>query len=96
MTGGSSGGPWILNLGVSAKPDAGLTYGKVTTRNAVVGVTSWGYTDNGIKIQGASMFATNDEFPNAKYGIRGGGNIGAFVDYACEWGWGMQALGFCR
>jgi hypothetical protein len=31
-------------------------------------VTSWGYTDNTIKIQGASMFATNNEFPNTRYG----------------------------
>ena len=67
-----------------------------TPQNAVVGVTSWGYTDNGIKIQGASMFAINAEFRNAKYGIRGGGNIGALVDFACESGWGLQALGYCR
>jgi hypothetical protein len=29
-------------------------------------------------------------------GIRGGGNIGALVDFACEYGWGLQALGKCR
>jgi hypothetical protein len=42
------------------------------------------------------MFAINAEFRNAKYGIRGGGNIGALVDFACESGWGLQALGYCR
>ncbi|GBF91261.1 hypothetical protein Rsub_03581 [Raphidocelis subcapitata] len=98
MTGGSSGGPWLLNLGVDAAASDGVTYGSVATRNAVVGVTSWGYTDNAIKLQGASQFATNAEFPSAKYGIRGGGNIGALVDFACDstGGWGLQAKGFCR
>ncbi|GBF91323.1 hypothetical protein Rsub_03643 [Raphidocelis subcapitata] len=96
MTGGSSGGPWMLNWGVSATASNGVTYGTLNVRNAIVGVTSWGYINKDIKIQGASAFAMNNEFPNAKYGIRGGGNIGAFVDYACEWGWGLQALGYCR
>ncbi|GBF91321.1 hypothetical protein Rsub_03641 [Raphidocelis subcapitata] len=96
MTGGSSGGPRMLNWGVSATASNGVTYGTLNVRNAIVGVTSWGYIDNGIKIQGASMFAINADFPNAKYGIRGGGNIGALVDFACESGWGLQALGYCR
>jgi hypothetical protein len=26
----------------------------------------------------------------------GGGNIGALMDFACESGWGLQALGKCR
>ncbi|GBF91262.1 hypothetical protein Rsub_03582 [Raphidocelis subcapitata] len=98
MTGGSSGGPWLLNLGVDAAASNGANYGSVTTRNAVIAVTSWGRTDAAVKFQGASMFATNNEFPNAAYGIRGGGNIGALVDYACDsaGGWGLQAKGFCR
>lgn len=38
------------------------------------GVTSWGYTDVAIKLQGASYFGVNKEFPDT-YGSRGAGNI---------------------
>ena len=31
-----------------------------------------------------------------KPGIRGGGNIGALVDFACEYGWNLQAQDKCR
>ncbi|GBF92357.1 hypothetical protein Rsub_05559 [Raphidocelis subcapitata] len=91
-TGGSSGGPWLINLGKDA--EGPFTY-DVALRNAVVAVTSWLYSGE-YGLLGASQFATNNEFPEAKYGIRGGGNIGALVSYACESGWGLQAKGFCR
>ncbi|GBF91331.1 hypothetical protein Rsub_03651 [Raphidocelis subcapitata] len=105
LQGGSSGGPWLINLGVDATSSNGGNYGSVSLRNAVVAVTSWGYEDdeNGsYKFQGASMFAINNEYPRSAYGTRGGGNIGALVDFACDSaagvaaGWGLQAKGFCR
>lgn len=97
MTGGSSGGPWLLNLGQDAVA-SGVNYGKVTIRNAVIATTSWGYSDNTIKTQGASVFTQNNEFPGSAYGNRGAGNIGALVWWACDasGGWRLQAKGFCR
>src|SRR5688572_24574770 len=58
MAGGSSGGPWVQNFGdpLSATP-TGL---RNLTRNAVVGVTSYGFADPNVKILGASGF--NAEF----------------------------------
>jgi V8-like Glu-specific endopeptidase len=58
MAGGSSGGPWVQNFGdpLSAAP----TGSRNLTRNAVVGVTSYGFLDTNVKILGASGF--NAEF----------------------------------
>jgi len=58
MAGGSSGGPWVQNFGdpLSAAP----TGVRNLTRNAVVGVTSYGFLDTNVKILGASGF--NAEF----------------------------------
>jgi V8-like Glu-specific endopeptidase len=58
MAGGSSGGPWIQNFGdpLSAAP----TGSRNLTRNAVVGVTSYGFIDPNVRILGASGF--NAEF----------------------------------
>ncbi|GBG00230.1 hypothetical protein Rsub_13144 [Raphidocelis subcapitata] len=95
MTGGSSGGPWLINMGVDAVLGGPATYGDVSIRNAIVGVTSWGFTDLSIKIQGASEFASNSAFPAAKYGNYGAGNIGALMFIACE-NWGLRAAGKCR
>jgi V8-like Glu-specific endopeptidase len=53
MTGGSSGGPWVENFG---DPASAAPTGTWTTRNAVVGVTSYGYTNPDVKILGASEF----------------------------------------
>lgn len=55
MTGGSSGGPWLENFGEGAPPTGGFN-----TRNAVVGVTSYIYLDNGASlIEGASQLSTD-------------------------------------
>jgi V8-like Glu-specific endopeptidase len=57
MTGGSSGGPWVENFGDanSAPPQGGFA-----TRNTVVGVTSYIYTDGGAAlIEGASSLNAN-------------------------------------
>ena len=58
MTGGSSGGPWVENFGDPAS--AAPTGSRNLTRNSVVGVTSYGFTDPSVKVLGASGF--NAEF----------------------------------
>ena len=59
MNGGSSGGPWIGNFGL---PSAltGESAGSFTPSNVIMGVTSWGYTSNAPKEQGASPFTSNN------------------------------------
>jgi|CXWL01.1.fsa_nt_gi V8-like Glu-specific endopeptidase len=52
MTGGSSGGPWVQNFGYLA---TGQSDSAGTSRNQVVGITSYGYTNAGIKLQGSSI-----------------------------------------
>ncbi|MDN2566006.1 hypothetical protein N1F89_07220 [Aquibium sp. A9E412] len=85
LSGGSSGGPWIVNF--STRPlltnTSDASYGAMPTRNVIVGTTSWGYTNKDINVQGASWFGQNNEFPNASYGSYGAGNIGALVQYTC-------------
>lgn len=69
QTGGSSGGPWVVNLGIAPVLSGGVTVGQEGTANTVVGATSWGYIDNTIKQQGASSFLST--------------NIVRLVDAAC-------------
>lgn len=52
MTGGSSGGPHIANIGAIA--DSSPNGGGYPYRNIVFAATSWGYVDPSIKVQGAS------------------------------------------
>jgi V8-like Glu-specific endopeptidase len=59
MCGGSSGGPWLVNLGVRPAL-TGTTAGTAPDANIVVGVTSWGYTSNGPKETGASAFTSTN------------------------------------
>jgi V8-like Glu-specific endopeptidase len=72
QTGGSSGGPWIINFGDAASLSDGLKRGSRANRNVIVGVTSWGYvgTGAGIKQQGASPFTSQ--------------NLGVLVKEACR------------
>jgi hypothetical protein len=58
MQGGSSGGPHIANLGRIR--DSSAEPGEYPYRNVVFGVTSWGYNDESIKIQGASSLSGPD------------------------------------
>lgn len=74
LTGGSSGGPWIANYGIDADLRKDANYGQDADRNVVMAVTSWGYEDPNILLQGASFFGTNKEYPGT-YGTRGSGNI---------------------
>jgi hypothetical protein len=83
LTGGSSGGPWLVNFGTRPNLDAGADLANASVSNVIVGVTSYGYTDAGLNVQGASFFGQNYEFPLPAYGIYGGGNIGALVQYIC-------------
>ena len=84
QTGGSSGGPWLVNLGRSptVTDTTRANLGSSTTQ-AVVGVTSYGATAVGYNRQGASFFGQNKEYPNSWYGPTnrnyGAGNIGALV-----------------
>ena len=62
QTGGSSGGPWLVNFGV--KPVlSGTAVGAEANRNTVVNVTSWGHTSTSIKEQGASAFTSGNIVP---------------------------------
>ncbi|MUL37331.1 trypsin-like serine peptidase [Gloeocapsopsis dulcis] len=93
MTGGSSGGPWLVNFGDNA---VGGNYGSANLRNIVVGVSS--YVNNEQRM-GSSWFGQNVEFPNSTYGNRGAGNIGKLVYDACDnpalTGWQLQSKGRC-
>jgi len=68
MTGGSSGGPELVNLGIRPVL-VGTTFGSGASPNMVIGVTSWGPTSTSPKYQGASPFLST--------------NIGALVTAAC-------------
>ncbi|MCC2097262.1 MAG: trypsin-like serine protease [Hyphomicrobiales bacterium] len=84
MTGGSSGGPWLVNFGTVPNVNTNnASLGVAADPNIVVGVTSWGYITVGVNVQGASWFGQNFEFPNANYGGYGAGNIGALVQATC-------------
>jgi len=87
MTGGSSGGPWLVNFGATPVITGKASLGNAAVADVVMGVTSWGY-DSGNNTQGSSWFGQNAEFSKAAYldshGVnRGGGNIGALVAAAC-------------
>jgi hypothetical protein len=56
QTGGSSGGPNLVNLGIPGRFDGNW----MIDFNIVVGVTSWGYTDTSIKIAGSSPFTSRN------------------------------------
>ena len=60
MNGGSSGGPWIVNIGVQPVLSGGLTQGSMAAYNIVVGVTSWGFINQAIKQQGAAPFTSTN------------------------------------
>lgn len=84
MTGGSSGGPWLVNFGTVPSIDSGANLGNYSLPNVVVGVTSYGYSDVGLNVQGASFFGQNHEFPAPDYGGYGAGNIGALLQTMCN------------
>ena len=64
MQGGSSGGPHISNIGNLL--DSATNKGEFTARNRVFAVTSWGYTDESVKIQGSSSLSGPSNSNNFK------------------------------
>jgi len=85
LTGGSSGGPFVVNFaGQNAALSGGARKGK-KSRMAVIGVTSWGSSDpNTPKDNYSSQFRQNTAYPDADYGGYGGGNIGALINTLCS------------
>lgn len=84
MTGGSSGGPWLVNFGTRPNVAYPGDLGYNSASNIVVGVTSWGYTGlPGVNVQGSSFFGQNTEFPLSDYGGYGAGNIGKLMQDVC-------------
>jgi V8-like Glu-specific endopeptidase len=62
MCGGSSGGPWLINFGI--RPSlTGTSLGSSPIENQIIGVTSWGSTDNAVKWMGASPFLSTNVLP---------------------------------
>lgn len=66
QTGGSSGGPELVNLGISPVLSSGISHGSEAGYNTVVGVTSWGYINQAVKQQGASPFLSTNIVPLVK------------------------------
>ena len=92
QTGGSSGGPEIINFGRQPDISSGAYIGYHPLRNILVGVTSWGFVDRTQQLQGASWFGQNKEFPSSKYKDTAGknwgaGNIGALMRFVCGRGY---------
>lgn len=61
QTGGSSGGPWLVNLGIPATL-SGTGYGASAAYNIVVGTTSW-QSSTTVKLMGASPFLSTNIVP---------------------------------
>ncbi len=100
QTGGSSGGPEITNFGRGPSHSSGAGTGIKRSRNILVGVTSWGYTDNTQQVQGASWFGQNKEFRSRAYRDTAGknwgaGNIGALMRYVCGKGYLNLNTNYC-
>lgn len=62
QTGGSSGGPEIMNFGTETSATGPSATDEAP--NVVVAVTSWGFTSGKVKVQGASRFSRNTTFTN--------------------------------
>lgn len=76
QTGGSSGGPWIMNFGQD--PASTSSAPSFNARNRVVATTSWGYVSSALKVQGASRFDNNAAFP-----APGPSNFESLLNSAC-------------
>lgn len=77
QSGGSSGGPWLVNFG-SSPSRSGNPAPRQGNDNVVVATTSWGYTDGKQEVMGASRFGNNSKFKKA-----GRSNIQALYNDAC-------------
>ena len=84
LTGGSSGGPWIVNFSGRNPVLTGGAVAGTASGITVIGVTSWGAADpNAPKNNYSSQFGQNTRYPLANYGIYGGGNIGSLLNTLC-------------
>lgn len=99
FTGGSSGGPWIVNFASVVPVLSGGAVPGTASVMAITGVTSWGTSDpNNPKDNYSSQFAQNTRYPNADYGGYGAGNIGSLLNSLCNTKIGTQtlkSLGYC-
>jgi hypothetical protein len=85
FTGGSSGGPWIVNFGAQSPVFSGGASAGSFSGMWVVGVTSWGSADpNTPKDNYSSRFGQNTQYPNANYGGRGAGNVASILTTLCN------------
>jgi hypothetical protein len=100
FTGGSSGGPWVVNFrGRSAVLSGGAVEGAASGL-AVIGVTSWGSSDPNVpKDNYSSQFRQNTRYPLASYGIYGAGNIASLLNTLCSaaapGGGTLASRGYC-
>jgi hypothetical protein len=101
FTGGSSGGPWIVNFRSRTAALAGGAVEGDAPAIAVIGVTSWGTSDpNDPKDNFASQFRQNTRYPNASYGVYGAGNIASLLNTLCNAaapeGGTLASQGYCN
>jgi V8-like Glu-specific endopeptidase len=100
FTGGSSGGPWVVNFRSRAAALAGGAAEGSASVLAVIGVTSWGASDpNAPKDNWSSQFGQNTRYPHASYGVYGAGNIGSLLNTLCSsaapGGGTLASQGYC-
>ncbi len=72
QSGGSSGGPQVMNLGIRGRVSLGL--GQASTPNLVIGTTSWGYSGGQVLLQGASPFLSTNIVPLVDQACSGANN----------------------
>ncbi len=104
FTGGSSGGPWVVNFRAASANLSGGAVPGTQSDLKVIGVTSFGTDDpNAPKDNYSSRFGVNSVFPNNKYGTFGAGNIGFLLNFLCSQQTGLapnptqtyKAAGWC-
>jgi V8-like Glu-specific endopeptidase len=84
LTGGSSGGPWVVNFSSRTAALSGGAVQGTAPVMAVIGVTSWGSSDPNVpKDNYSSQFRQNSRYPNASYGVYGAGNIASLLNTLC-------------
>lgn len=101
FTGGSSGGPWVVNFRSRTAALAGGAVQGSASVIAVIGVTSWGASDpNAPKDNWSSQFRQNTRYPNASYGVYGAGNIASLLNTLCgaaaPGGGTLASQGYCN
>jgi V8-like Glu-specific endopeptidase len=101
FTGGSSGGPWVVNFRTRSAVLSGGAVPGTASNITVVGVTSWGSADpNTPKDNYSSQFRQNTRYPNASYGVYGAGNIASLLNTLCSssapGGGTLASQGYCN